>query len=210
MTDVPLSARRANTQDRLIDAAIASFAEKGVAASSVEEICDRAGFTRGAFYSNFSSKDELCVAVLQRKGEEIVDAATRAVDAMPGEPIAPATVEDVIHTAVEVFQASHLTDSGWLIARMELRLYALRNPLIREALTSAERQLDALLTQAIDAAAARVGARFALTTDLILLLLNAHHEALATQALMAGHEQVDSEWIDQMTALLRALVILPA
>lgn len=42
----PMSTKRAQTQDRLMDAATALFAEKGVLAASVEEICERAGFTR--------------------------------------------------------------------------------------------------------------------------------------------------------------------
>ena len=41
------------------------FAEVGMDAASVEMICERAGFTRGAFYSNFASMDELLVAVNQ-------------------------------------------------------------------------------------------------------------------------------------------------
>ena len=48
-----VTARRAATRERLIDAAIDVFAEKGVLGASVEEICEDAGFTRGAFYSNF-------------------------------------------------------------------------------------------------------------------------------------------------------------
>ena len=59
-----ISARRSATRDRLVDAALGVFAEKGVVGASVEEISEAAGFTRGAFYSNFESKDELCLAAL--------------------------------------------------------------------------------------------------------------------------------------------------
>ena len=68
MTEV--TARRAATRDRLVEAALGVFAEKGVLGASVEEICEAAGFTRGAFYSNFASKDELCVAALQRQFDD--------------------------------------------------------------------------------------------------------------------------------------------
>ena len=84
MSTAAVSTRRAHTRDRLMDAAIALFAEKGILGASVEEICERAGFTRGAFYSNFDSKDELLLAVLRRKGEEIFHAATRATGSVPG------------------------------------------------------------------------------------------------------------------------------
>ena len=89
----PMSTKRAQTQDRLMDAATALFAEKGVLAALVEEICERAGFTRGAFYSNFESKDELLLAVVQRKREAILKAATDAIDSIPDEPIEPQTLD---------------------------------------------------------------------------------------------------------------------
>ena len=44
-----LTARRAATRERLVDAAVVVFAEKGVLGAAVEEICEAAGFTRGAF-----------------------------------------------------------------------------------------------------------------------------------------------------------------
>ncbi|GAA4780393.1 MULTISPECIES: TetR/AcrR family transcriptional regulator [Microbacterium] len=50
---------RENTRARLLDAAAEVFAEVGLGEASVERICERAGFTRGAFYSNFASKDEM-------------------------------------------------------------------------------------------------------------------------------------------------------
>jgi len=57
--DVPpsglTSRRREATRQKLLDAAGLVFAEEGLDAASVEAICERAGFTRGAFYSNFDS-----------------------------------------------------------------------------------------------------------------------------------------------------------
>ena len=55
------------------------FAEKGVLGASVEEICDAAGFTRGAFYSNFDTKDELCLAVLERQASAQLEASHQAI-----------------------------------------------------------------------------------------------------------------------------------
>jgi AcrR family transcriptional regulator len=54
-----ISARRQATRERVLEAAGEVFAERGFHGASVEDICERAGFTRGAFYSNFSSKDDL-------------------------------------------------------------------------------------------------------------------------------------------------------
>jgi AcrR family transcriptional regulator len=56
---------QARTRSALIRAAGEVFVERGFAAASVEAISERAGFTRGAFYSNFSSKQELFAELLQ-------------------------------------------------------------------------------------------------------------------------------------------------
>lgn len=59
--------RRAQTRQELLDAAARVFGERGLTGSSVEEISAEAGYTRGAFYSNFSSKNELFVELLHQR-----------------------------------------------------------------------------------------------------------------------------------------------
>jgi AcrR family transcriptional regulator len=57
------------TRERLLDAAQAIFMKKGFVAASVEDIAAAAGYTRGAFYSNFRSKSELFLELLRRDHE---------------------------------------------------------------------------------------------------------------------------------------------
>ena len=57
------------TRQRLLDAAQAIFMKKGFVAASVEDIAGAAGYTRGAFYSNFRSKNELFLELLRRDHE---------------------------------------------------------------------------------------------------------------------------------------------
>lgn len=57
---------REETRDRLLDGAARVFVDKGIGAATIEDICDEAGFSRGAFYSNFEAKDELVMALLDR------------------------------------------------------------------------------------------------------------------------------------------------
>jgi AcrR family transcriptional regulator len=55
---------REETRSRIIAAAMDAFVADGIGATTIESICSRAGLTRGAFYSNFESKDGLVLAVL--------------------------------------------------------------------------------------------------------------------------------------------------
>jgi AcrR family transcriptional regulator len=57
--------QRAQTRTALLDAAARVFVERGFLGASVEAIVAEAGYTRGAFYSNFRSKEELFAALLQ-------------------------------------------------------------------------------------------------------------------------------------------------
>jgi AcrR family transcriptional regulator len=59
--------RQAQTRAALIDAAARVFVERGFVGSSVEAIAAAAGYTRGAFYSNFGSKEELFAELLQER-----------------------------------------------------------------------------------------------------------------------------------------------
>ena len=58
--------RREQTRENLPEAARTMFVKKGLAATSVEDIAAAAGYTRGAFYSNFDGKPELLLELLRR------------------------------------------------------------------------------------------------------------------------------------------------
>jgi AcrR family transcriptional regulator len=59
--------KQADTRSRLIDAAGKVFARRGLHQASIDEVAERAGFTKGAFYANFASKEELFLAMLDER-----------------------------------------------------------------------------------------------------------------------------------------------
>src|ERR1700760_2775078 len=65
MSRVRTRPTRDETCDKLFEAAACVFEEQGIGGASIEAIAAAAGFTRGAFYSNFKSKDELIIAMLE-------------------------------------------------------------------------------------------------------------------------------------------------
>ena len=68
------------TRARLIQAAEKIFARDGFEAAKLEEIAAEAGYTRGAFYANFDSKEDLFVALLEREISQRIDNAERLID----------------------------------------------------------------------------------------------------------------------------------
>jgi AcrR family transcriptional regulator len=111
--------RRPATVSALLDAALGLFAEQGYGATSIPEICARAGLTKGAFYSNFASKDALFLALLdrswQRRAQQI-----RAV--MPtSSALAEALARDGMLAVLEA-------DRQWTLVSAEFSLHAIRRP----------------------------------------------------------------------------------
>src|SRR6201985_572620 len=65
MSRVRTRPTRDDTCDKLFEAAAQVFEEQGIGGASIEAIAAASGVTRRAFYSNFKSKDELIIAMLE-------------------------------------------------------------------------------------------------------------------------------------------------
>lgn len=70
---------RDDTRQRVLDAALEVFLEKGYAEARVQEIADRAGFTTGAIYSNFDGKASLFAETIERAGLAAVELMSEAL-----------------------------------------------------------------------------------------------------------------------------------
>ena len=78
--------KQAETRRRLLDAGERVFLRRGLQGSTVEEIAAEAGFTRGAFYSNFEGKDELFVELLQDRVYRRYAEMAQDAQGQPGTP----------------------------------------------------------------------------------------------------------------------------
>jgi AcrR family transcriptional regulator len=72
MSRVRTRPTRDDTCDKLFEAAARVFEEQGIGGASIEAIAAAAGFSRGAFYSNFKSKEELIIAMLEDHVEQSI------------------------------------------------------------------------------------------------------------------------------------------
>ncbi len=156
-----VSARRQATRDRVLEAASQVFAERGFHGASVEDICERAGFTRGAFYSNFASKDDLVLELSSRHSEQVV-ARIREAAAAPGS--AP---QDVLRDVLAALAEDQGTDR-WLVLTTEFTLHAIRDTDARRAWSQQQQQIRNELISAVDEAVRARGTRLPVPTDLFV------------------------------------------
>jgi AcrR family transcriptional regulator len=171
-----VTARRQATRDRVLGAASEVFAERGFHGATVEDICERAGFTRGAFYSNFSSKDDLVLELSRRHSEALVDRIRRASKREH------ASADEVLR---DVFAA--LADDSrerWLVLTTEFTLHAIRDADARRAWAAQQRRVRDELVSVVDEAVSRQGLALPMPTDLFVRAAIALAQGSMTQRLV--------------------------
>ncbi len=146
--------RRQLTRQTLVEAAAEVFAKKGFHGASLEEIGEVAGFSRGAIYSNFGSKEELLFGVLEHYMDLELDAVIAAIE----ETGRPDPVTDAV-AATAAWETVQRLTSSWPTLALELRLTALRNPEVRRRLVDFERKTTEKIARLIEEEWAHRGAR---------------------------------------------------
>jgi AcrR family transcriptional regulator len=160
------SSRRDVTRERVLDAAREVFAERGVFGATVEEICDRAGFTRGAFYSNFTDKDDVLQALVEREHArllgyldphlDLVEEGQGALVSDAGDGLGP---EAILALMVERILASVPGDRLLSLVQTELEIHAIRQPATSGAFIDADARFRDRIADFIERGMARLGRR---------------------------------------------------
>jgi AcrR family transcriptional regulator len=116
--------RREQTRQELLSAAEACFVSRGFHASSVEEVAERAGYTKGAVYSNFASKEDLFFAVYEQRVERVL------TEVVPG--LLQGSAEGAFDWLATGSIERRDRDDGWLAVFFEFWAHVLRHPELRD------------------------------------------------------------------------------
>jgi AcrR family transcriptional regulator len=154
--------RQAQTRADLIDAAERLFTAQGFAATTLDEVARDAGYTKGAVYSNFSSKEDVFFAVYERRVDRHL-AAVEAAIAQAGEPLA-GTFE-VVRAAAERRES----DDGWLAAFLEFWTHVLRHPEHRARFAQVHARAAEPFVAAVEGLATQRGIELALPPRLLAI-----------------------------------------
>ena len=127
--------RRLQTRQALLDAAAEVFAQRGFQAASLDEVAEAAGFSKGAVYSNFASKDDLFQSLIEDRARKLIDEFAHAADT--GEQDAPSLIQRLS----DVYVSRNASEQDWALW-MEFTLYAMRRPALRQRMIE-----DGQLTQ---------------------------------------------------------------
>jgi AcrR family transcriptional regulator len=166
--------RRAETRRRMLDAALEVFARDGFGRATVDSVCAHAGYTRGAFYSNFASLDELFLAMWEQRSAAQIALARQAFEAGDLPPVSD--VDSVVDQVLRVVPM----DEEWYRVSAEFTAHALRTPGLREVIAGRERAIAASFLPFLLALLARIG-RTVPDPDALGQALIAVHDGTAAQ-----------------------------
>lgn len=204
-----LTRRRAETRDKLLDAAIVAFAERGIPGASVEEICEQAGFTRGAFYSNFTSKDDLAMALLRREGiRQLAEAEAAIATIAEGPEDADLDPDTKISMAVSAFARSQSDDRSRLLVLRELRTYAVRNPAAAESVLQFNDQCRDEIRDLISNGLRLMGREFSLDPEQAIDMIIAVFEHAIFDSLLRNPESEKANMAASLDLLVPFLGII--
>ena len=205
-----MTRRRAQTRERLIAAAYEVFGELGIRDAPVELICERAGFTRGAFYSNFASKEELFLAVHQVQAQERIVRLYAAVNASisAADVTDPDVATDVLRQAGELFMASLASDRTWYMLNVEFSAQALRQAELRPATAAAEAWFQEALAEILTNTLNRLGRRLTVDAHSAVVTIIALYEATLKRAILNNGD--DGHYVTEVLPRLFAALIVPA
>ncbi|TCO46071.1 TetR family transcriptional regulator [Kribbella antiqua] len=170
----PPKRRRSNTRARLLEGALEVFAERGFNGASVEDICDRAGFTRGAFYSNFASKDELVLALFQATTDRLLEQISALLPEHVDQPVA------LLDAVLGLLDDAPPDQRRWHLISTEFTLHALRNAEAARALNEWRARFRGQLTQLVS----QSGLTWSVPPEQFVRLVMALHEGARSQSLL--------------------------
>jgi len=167
-----------DARQELLSAAADVFAERGFHDASIDEIAERAGYSKGAVYWHFASKDDLFLALV----EERVDRPWREMVELLQS--APAEL-DMAPEASRRFATLLAGQRDWLLLDNEYWSQAVRDPDLRRSYAKRRRELRAALGNALAARAGTLGApQIGVDPERVATAIMALSIGLAQQALV--------------------------
>ncbi len=187
--------RRRLTREQLLVSAREVFEERGYADSSLEEIAERAGFTRKAVYSNFSGKAELLLEIVERRFQSHIDRVEAIIREAPAERAAV----DV----GSVFSAYFSRERAWEQLFHEFCSVASRDEGIGDRFRARFREAKDAITRLVEQETRRRGVELAMPTDRFVDGIFALFSGISLEMLI-DPERTDDALFGEMLGLIAA------
>jgi AcrR family transcriptional regulator len=184
--------RQAHTRRRLMRSAASVAAQRGLERASLDAVAEHAGFTKGAVYAHFESKEDLFLAMLD-------DRFAMHVDAMDQLLASDAEPEDQARVGAANFIELIASDPEWERLFFEFSAYAARNENFRQELVARRRHLQERMAELFRERAEQLGVEPPFPIEEIARMTFAMADGIALQKLL-DPESVSDELYPTMLA----------
>lgn len=190
----PAPARsRENTRARLLGAAVDVFAEKGLHGTTVDDIAGAAGFTRGAFYSNFATKEDVFYALFEAQSELMVSLVHEVV----GSPDVDTLDGGLVGAVLERLRPHART---WYLLQAEFRLHAIRDTDAGRLYLAQRTRFDREFADAVRIALARIDRKPTVPVEVVAEIVSSLYlSSLAAEAGAAPDDALASRTLVAQT-----------
>ncbi len=173
--------KQAHTRACLLISAARVFAQRGLQQATIDEVAEGAGFSKGAFYANFASKEELFLAMLDERFAAKTDELERII---AGE----GTDEEKAIQAGNSFTQQLLSDPEWQRLFLEFSAYAGRNDEFRDELRTRYRWMRGRVAAALELQATSLGLTSPFPPEQIAEMTCAMAHGVAVERLIEGDD----------------------
>lgn len=145
------------TREQLLNAARAALARNGYNGTSIADIAEAAGFSKGAFFSNFESKEALLLELLRQHKQQDIAALRRIHEG--------AERGETASSALDRYLAAFGDDADWVRLDIELQMHAARSPAFASDYAALQRQIRTALSELIGLLFGKAGRRPPMALD---------------------------------------------
>ncbi len=177
--------RREQTRADLLAAARRAFLRDGFHAASLDAIAEDAGYTKGAFYSNFASKDDALVAVFEEHFRDRADAYERLI-------FTTDSVEDAYRAVARYWHDANEREPEWSRLVIEFMAHASRHEHLREAVKEVRRRGLDRIVELVEQLAERHGVEYTVPITELVRGSGALNRGLAVEQLLDPELSVEA------------------
>jgi len=198
MTRLTREEQRYLTVRKLRGAALQEVAQAGFAAATIDRISEKAGFSRGAFYSNFNSKEELVLELLEQDNSAEMNAWVDMI-------AAAANMDELYARMAERF-AAYIARTDWSLFLLELQLHAKRSADFNAHYRQHMKKTDVQVRNLIAALFTRAERTPPADLDLLAVSLRNYSTALSVEACWEEDASQPQKMAELIVIFLRGLV----
>jgi AcrR family transcriptional regulator len=193
--------KQAHTRECLMHSAARVFARRGLQQASIDEVAEEAGFTKGAFYANFRSKEELFLAMLDERFAQRIEEIERVI-------ASEGSTAEKARRAGDLFAETLRADREWERLFFEFSAYAARDEDFREELVTRYRAMRERIAAALKAEAEQYGKEATLPFEQVALMTTAMSHGFALEKVLEGDAVPDELYGTMLTVFFAGLEAL--